>query len=521
MNASDRLEQVRESDGLSDALSLLRRRWLIIMALVVVSTVFAVAKRERAPKNYQATANVSFQNGTLSDAALAVSTGGSTEPQREANTETLVAHSPEVAEGVRKQLGLKEGPAELLEQVQVEPAANADVLNVTASSGDPQESARLANTFARQYISFRTRSQLAGITTAQRQLEQQIEALPADSPERASLQQSVQRLNALRAVAGGGANIIGQATPPGSPTGLSLSTTGVMGILIGLAIGLSLVFLLEALDRRVKSIDEFEREYRLPALAAVPQAAFGNRRADQRDELLEPYRILRSALDFASVTREIDTLLVTSAVTGEGKTTVSVDLAHVIAMAGRPVVLVEFDLRRPSFAEHFKLDPGSGLTTALVEGRPLSELLVKPFAELPGFSVLPAGPLPHNPSELLGSSQITEMLSELASTAGTVIIDAPPLLPVSDAQVLLNSSAINAAILVARAGKTKREETRRVRAILDRHEVEAVGIVVTGLRDAELQYGYKQDNGTGPVLEVDIHPLSRRQSGSERQRLSF
>lgn len=514
MTAADRFERVQKNEGLADALRLLRRRWPVVAILLVVCVGFAVVRRERAAKSYDATASVAFQNGTLSDAALQVSPGGSSEPQREANTETLVAHSPEVAEAVRKHLNLAEGPTELLDKVKVESAANADVLNIVASTGNPQESATLANAFAQQYIAFRTKSQLAGIDTAQKQLEEEIAALPSGSSERAGLQQSVQRLGELRAVAGGGANIIGLASPSGTPTGLSLSTTVVMGLLIGLALALALVFLLEALDRRVKSIDEFERGYGLTALAGVPQSCFGARRASQREERLEPYRILRSALDFAAVTRRLDTLLVTSAISGEGKTTVAVDLAHVVALAGRSVVLVELDLRRPTFAEHFSLDTSAGLTTALVEGRPLSELLVNPFADLPGFQLLPAGPLPHNPSELLGSRQITEIISELAEGGHMVVLDAPPLLPVADAQVLLNSAAVDGAILVARVGRTKRDEVRQVRAILDRHKVAAVGLVVTGLRDAE-SYGYEPYSGTAPVLDVDLDTLPRRPGGSE------
>ena len=110
----------------------------------------------------------------------------------------------------------------------------------------------------------------------------------------------------------------------------------------------------------VKSIEEFEREYRLPALAGVPQSAFRARRAAEREEQLEPYRILRSALDFAAVSHQLDTLLVTSAIAGEGKTTVAVDLAHAMALTGRHTVLVELDLRRPTFAKHFDLDPSRG-----------------------------------------------------------------------------------------------------------------------------------------------------------------
>jgi capsular exopolysaccharide synthesis family protein len=419
-----------------------------------------------------------------------------------------------VAVGVRKQLGVPVNPEDLLGMVSIEAAPNADVLNITASSTNPRYSARLANAFANQYIAFRSSSQLASIGTAQTQLEQQIASLPPGSAERNALQQSVQRLGELRALAGGGANIIGRATPSSKPTGMALSTAVVIGLLIGLALAFAIVFLLESLDRRIKSIEEFERHYRLSALTVVPQACMRPPRASEREELLEPYRILRSALDFAAVTRPLDALLVTSAVSGEGKTTVSVDLAHAIALTGRRVVLLELDMRMPTFARHFRIDPHRGLTTALVSGEAPSDLLVEPFAALPNFSVLPAGRIPHNPSELLGSQSVTDVIAEFASADSTVIIDAPPLNPVADAQVLLNGPVVNAAIIVARMSRTTREEARRARAILDRHMVEPVGLVITGVRDGRgYGYGYGDSRGAVPFSEANGGVRSRRSSG--------
>jgi capsular exopolysaccharide synthesis family protein len=512
------LERPGERDSFANALSVLRRRWPIVIGVVLACVVVAVVHQKRGAKSYAATASVAFQSGTLSDAALQVAPSGSSEPQREANTEVLIAHSPEVAQGVRAQLRIATDPNELLKKVQVEAVPNADVLNVVASTGEPRYSARLASAFAEQYIAFRAKSQLAGIGIAQSRLQRQLAALPVGSPERATIQQSLQRLNELRAVAGGGANIIGLASP-GKLVGKGTLTTAIIGLVIGLALAFAIVFLLESLDRRIKSIEEFEREYRLPALTSVPQSTFRILRAKERRELLEPYRILRSALDFAAVTRQLDRLLVISAVAGEGKTTVSVDLAQTMALTGRRVVLVELDLRRPTFIKHFGLTPGEGLTAALTAGRPLSELLLEPFPALPNFSVLPAGRLPYNPSELLGSPGIAEIISTLASDGSMVIIDAAPLNPVADTQVLLNNSAIHAAILVARLGQTTRDEVRRARAVLDRHMVEPVGLVITGLRDVG-RYGYKSYDTVPVSLDTDIEALSPSSSGALGERLT-
>jgi polysaccharide biosynthesis transport protein len=497
VSAADRLEQARERDGLAKSLTVLRNRWLIVTGVLVVCVLVAVARHETGAKSYAASASVAFQSGTLSDAALQAFHGSTAEPQREADTEVLIAHSPEVARGVIRQLHLSVQPSELLGEARVEAAPNADVLNIIATTGNPRYSARLANAFAEQFIDFRISSELAGIESAEGKLEQQIAALPAGSPERSTLQQSLRRLGELRAVAGGGANIIGLATPPGKPTGLSLTSTVVIGLLIGFALAFTLVLLVESLDRRIKTIEEFEREYRLPVLAGVPRSGFRSSRAADRGELLEPYRILRSALDFAAVTRELDTLLVTSAISGEGKTTVAVDLARAVALAGRSVALVELDLRRPTFAEQFDLKPGGGFSAALTRGVPLADLLIEPFPDLPNLSVLPAGRIPPNPSELLGSPRVADMISKLVSDDGIVIVDATPLNPVADAQVLLNSSAIHSAIIVARLGRTAGNDVRRARAILDRHMVEPVGIVVTGMRDPA-GYGYEPYAAPGP-----------------------
>jgi succinoglycan biosynthesis transport protein ExoP len=266
VSASERLERVRERDGLASGISVLRRRWPMILGIVVVCLLVSVVRHERASKSYSATASVAFQSATLPDAALQVSPTGSGEPVRDAATEVLIGHSSEVAEGVRKQLHVTTSAGELLETVGVEAAPDADVLHFIATTGDPRYSARLANAFANQYIAFKAAGQVASIEAAEHRLSQQIATLPAGSPARTSLEQSQQRLSGLRAVAGGGANIISLATPPTSPTGTSLFTSAIIGLLIGLAIAFSVVFLLESLDRRIKTIEEFEREYRLPAL---------------------------------------------------------------------------------------------------------------------------------------------------------------------------------------------------------------------------------------------------------------
>jgi capsular exopolysaccharide synthesis family protein len=475
-------------EGLRADLEIVRRHWRLILVVVVATVAVFAGLHERQVKSYAATASVTFQSDTLLDSALNISTITSSEPQREADTEVLIAHSAEVAQAVREHLRLTNTTNELLGEVKVEAAPTADVLNIIATTHDPRASATLANAFAAQYIGFRARSQLAGISSDEAKIREQIAVLPAKSAERATLEQTLLRLTSLEAVAASGTSIISRATQPTSPTGGGVSQSIVIGFLVGAAIAFSLVFLLESLDRRVKTIADFEHGYRLPALVGIPRTSSRVISAES-SALLEPYRILRSALGFTAATRELNTLLVTSAVAGEGKTTVAVNLAHVIALSGRRTVLVELDLRRPTTFGPIDLAAKRGVTTAITGAAELDELLVRPLADLENLLVLPSGAIPHNPSELLGVERVARLISELAEDGSMVIVDTPPLNPVADTHVLLDNPAIDAAVIVARLDRTTREQMRQARSILDQHKVQAIGIAITGVRDPS-RYGY-------------------------------
>jgi polysaccharide biosynthesis transport protein len=506
-------------EGLLADLEILRRHWRMILVVVFATVAVFAILHEREAKSYTATASVTFQNDTLLDSALNIATASSSEPQREADTEVLIAHSAGVAEAVRATLKVPTSTGALLEQVKVEAAPTADVLNIIATTHDPQSSATLANAFAEQYIEFRATSQLAGIAGDETKIRQELTGLSSTSPERATLEQTLLRLSSLQAVAASGTSIIGRATPPASPSGGGVSESLVIGVLVGAAIALSLVFLIESLDRRVKTVAEFERGYRLPALVGIPHARAITLNEDS-SPLLEPYRILRSALGFTAVTRQLNTLLVTSAVAGEGKTTVAVNLAHVIALSGRRTVLVELDLRRPTTFGPIELAAKRGVTTAITGAAELGSLLVKPLPELPNLIVLGSGALPHNPSELLSAEPIAELLSALARDGSMVIIDAPPLNPVADTHVLLDNPAIDAAVLVARIDRTTRDQMRHARGILDHHRVEPVGIAVTGVRDpSRYGYGYGAYEAAAAAPEESVERSGRRAARASRSRV--
>jgi len=496
------------SASLQDLAGVLRRRWPLILALVAICALAPAMRAAVTDPTYEASSRVLFGAESLASTAGGLERDAG-DPERRAATTVLLASSEAVADRVRQRLRLETATSDLLDQVDVEAEANANVLRITASDSEPRAAARLADAFAEEFVALQAQSDERSVQAAENELRRQLQDLPPDAPERAALTESLSRLITLRAVAGGDSRIIGGAVVPQESASLSPLRAGIIGALVGLALGLALAFLIEALDRRVKSIEEFERAYRLRALTVVPRRHFRQRDATARGRDLEPFRILRNALEFAAVAGDVG-VLVTSAVPGEGKTTVAVDLAHAIALSGRRVVLIELDLRRPTFAQHFGLQGGDGVTTALLGRRSAVELLHQPLADAPDLWVLPAGPLPPNPAELLESAALDAVLKDLADEDVTLVLDAPPLVPVADAQVLLRQSHVDTALVVGRIGLTTRDQIRRARAILDRQRFEPLGLVVTGHHE-DKRYSY---DAYSPSEE----PTARRRSGAEAAR---
>ena len=297
--------------------------------------------------------------------------------------------------------------------MQVEAEQNANVLQITATDDDPRQAAAIANAFASEFVAFRARGDRDSIEAAQRDLQQQLDALPVDAPERQDLRDALQRLAASHALANGDARVIAKAAVPTNPSSLGLAEVLALAGIAGLALGLVGALVVESMDKRITDVASFEREYRLRALAVVPQKTF--RRQGLRADL-EPFRILRTAVDFARVTRPVRTVMVTSAVRGEGKSSVAIGLAQAIALSGRPVILVELDLRHPSLARTFSMADHGGVTNALLGSEP-NDLLQRPLRELPDLEVLAAGVLPPNPAELLEAPALDVMLRACSRTA--------------------------------------------------------------------------------------------------------
>ena len=207
--------------------------------------------------------------------------------------------------------------------------------------------------------------------------------------------------------------------------------------------------------------------------------------ADPRSPASEAYRTLRTNLQFSSLDKPVRTILVTGVDAGEGKSTTLANLAVVLAQGGKRVVAVDCDLRRPTLHKAFGLSAEPGLTSAILEP---SGTLPRQQTSVEGLSLLASGPLPPNPSELLGSRRFEEILAALAKEADIVLLDAPPIVSVSDAAVL--ASKVDGVLLVVSAGKTKRELARRAKSLLEKVNAHILGVVLNNARLEKSMYTY-------------------------------
>jgi receptor protein-tyrosine kinase len=288
----------------------------------------------------------------------------------------------------------------------------------------------------------------------------------------------------------------------------------IIASLLGLLLGSALALIRELLDTTVSSLDEMEEVIDAPVMASI-----GVDPAMDKKPLLsdlrgfsprgEAFRMLRTNLQFLDLDSDPKSLVITSAVAGEGKTTTSTNLAVALAQAGRRVLLVDGDLRRPRVAGVLGLESKIGLTTVLVGRTQLEDSIQR--HEGSGIYFLACGPTPPNPSEILQSRATHDLLRRLRDQFDAVIIDAPPLLPVADAAIL--ATAADGAIIVARHGKTKKDQLKASAQRLDQVGAKLFGVVVNMIpkRFANSYYYYYYD-------EVDTSAGRRKDKSDKRSR---
>ncbi len=481
-------DAAHEQPGLVRTLRILRERWVIIVGTTIVAAVVAGAYSSTRPKEYTATSKLLFAPNTLAQQVGGVAQQPDSDPEATKATNILLVTTSTVANRVRTELHLT--PVDV-GSVSAVGESDANVVDINVTNSDPALAAKIANQWARAFVAYSRGNAIAQAKQAETTIQAKLNAMAPTNPQREGLVQAMAKLVLAEAAATSDASFVQAATVPTTPSSPKPKRDAVIAGALGLLLGIALAFLLNVFDRRLKSVDDFEELYGHQALTTLPERTKAPASARDRQAALEPFRILRTGLAFMSASQDIRVVMVTSAIPGEGKSTVSSGLARAAALAGQRVVLVECDLRRPTFHESFDLgDDPRGLTTALIGGVPVAELVRPVLHGLRALTVLPSGPTPPNAAELFHSSEMTAVLGDLADMADLVVLDCPPLMPVADSHVLLDNPQVDACLIVGRAYHTTRDAARGARAILDRRRLRRIGLVVNGLRDHTERYDY-------------------------------
>lgn len=438
--------------------ALVRKNWLILLATLLLGLGAGAGYSALQPTLYSATSMgyvVAGNSATVGDAFA-----GSNLAAEKAGTYLPLVESRSVADRVAKDLGLA-SPGSVAGAL--EGSTKGVIFRITATAESPEMAAKIAD-------------------AAIRATSVEANALETLTVSGESSGRTVVRIVPVE-----------PAQTPTRPVSPDWVRNLLIGVALGLMAGFGLVVARHTLDRRIRQASDAEETAGASALGIIPRASELVDTVSLTQDMgpaAEALRQLRTNLRFVSVDDPARCIVVTSSNPGEGKSTIAAHLASMLAEAGQPTVLIDADLRRPVQAAHFKAEGLVGLTQLLAGTVELDDVLVA--TEHENLKLLPAGRIPPNPSELVGSGRMQKLLATLRETH-TVIVDAPPLLPVTDAALLTVAS--DGAILVVHQGKTRVEQLALAARKLDQVDGALLGVVLNmvpkkDLAAATFGYGY-------------------------------
>jgi non-specific protein-tyrosine kinase len=528
-------------------LTILRRWWwLLLLGAILGGGSGYLASRYQTPL-YQAKTTLMIGRFTQS---INPSSSELNTIQRLAQSYAEMARREPVLRAAAESLEPEMDWAGLQDKVQAKPILDTQLMEISVEDTDPHRAKRIADEITRQLIlqsptttvnedqeAYRAfvKDQLADLqqkiiaaqqklpeleaaldleTTAEgvRRRQDEIDGLQAKlstwQSNYASLlgfvQESEEGINFL--------TVIEPATLPAQPANASLERDVLLAMMVGLILSAGLVFLLEYLDDTIKTTDDVRRVLGLTALGTIPKIEPLRQNGRSQGQMVavqetassptaEAYRTLRTNVQFSTLimTRSANTLLVTSSGAGEGKSTTAANLAVVMAHAGKRVIVVDTDLRRPILHKLFGVSNEVGLTDLLVNKTLTLEAVMAKTA-IDNLQVLPSGPLPPNAADFLSSEQMEGLIAHLTEQADMVIFDSPPLLVVTDARIL--ATRLGATLLVIEAGRTRSEVCRRGVEVLEQVGVNPLGVVLNRFNPKQdagyygyYNYYYYTDNG--------------------------
>lgn len=459
---------------LHDYITIARKRWRVIALVTLVVLGLAAASSALATKVYESNTQFFVSTTGANDSGALLQ--GSTFTQQRVKSYAQLLTTPRVLDQVAQSTGV--AVTVLEKQVSATTPPDTVLIDVGVRDPDPETARSIAAAVAEVFPD----------TVAELETPAGAEASPVK------------------------VTVVQPPSVPTSPVSPQPVRNIALGLILGILAGLAAGVLQETLDRNIKSVDDLKTVTGKPVLGQISYDADSPRRpliveVDPRSPRSEAFRALRTNLTFIDAADHPQTIVITSSLTGEGKSTVTMNLAMTMAQAGVRLCLIEADLRRPKVLEYMGLDGSVGLTDALIGDVPIGDVLQQ-YGNT-SLWVVGAGSIPPNPSELLGSGMMRTVLAELGTQFDQVIIDAPPVLPVTDAVVL--STVVDGVIVVAGSGLVERDQLSHTLEAIASVNGKVLGMVLNriprGDGDQYSRYTY-----TYALPEEDVNRRDRRRA---------
>lgn len=461
---------------LSDYLRVLRRNWILITASTLLGLLVAGLVSFTVPPTY--TAKTQLFVAIQSSGSVSELQQGNSFSQARVLSYVKTAATPAVLQPAIDSLGLKTTPAELATKIEASTDVNTVLISISAVHPSPAQAAAIAQAVADSLIQVVDRLEKS--------------AQGGTSPVRLS--------------------VITPATAPSTPSAPNVKLNLSLGLVLGLGLGLGVSVLRTILDTKIRGEADVRRVTDAPILGGISFDENATRKPlltqiAPQSPRAESFRQIRTNLQFAHVSHKSKTILVTSSLPGEGKSTTATNMAIAMAQAGQSVALIDADLRRPMVGDYLGLERNAGLTTVLVGDVDLQDLM-QPWAG-GKLHVLTSGQIPPNPSELLGSEAMKNLIGRLELDYDAVVIDAPPLLPVTDAAVL--AQRVGGVVLVIGSQSVTSTDVLKSLSALKMVDADLLGLVLNKLpTKGPDAYAYSYNAYTSETEHAKKSTRSRR-----------
>lgn len=518
---------MQQQSTLHDYLAAIRRRrWLLVGSVLAILLASLAYSFSRTPL-YESTGAITYQK--RSDLAGGVSTSGyasALDVDREVKTAAAILPSQDIAERAAVVLGVA-GPQQIPGSVTSEAIVDTNLVTIRAVSSDPEEARRVAAAYATAFIEWRKEVVRAQLRDAEAVIKKRLEqfrsqeAREADPGTYYSLSSQLSAIRTAEALTNGNFELVETPITPRQPFSPNYLLNAALGLAAGVIVGIGLVLLAEQLDVRVRDVADLSQALEMPVIGRIPALT---KDALQDGPLVvldhpdgasaEAFRMLRGNLDFVAVDGRLRTIMVTSCTQAEGKSSTVCNLAVTLARAGKRVIVLEADLRRPKIHTYFGARNDVGLSSVIAGQIGLDEALRPVVVPAPGIDsatgdvahdplrgedqtlrLLTSGPVPPNPGEIVSSERMTTLIAELGERCDVVLVDSPPFLVVGDSGPL--AAKVDGLVMVMKLDHVTRQMVRDAVEFLRPLPCRKLGIVATNvpLEGATYRYSYYREQG--------------------------